>query len=273
MMKLEFHRDHPSNRRDDTTQSATTFRLVTEQVSFILGEHYLLTVQEEPNHDTFNRVRERIYSDKGQIRQRGADYLTYCIVDTVIDAFFPILEQLGEYIEDLEEEVLQNPTPQTLSSIHQIKRDLLTLRRAIWPQREMLSLLTRDGGALISPEVQIYFRDCYDHAAQVIDMIEIYRELASSLMDVYLSAVSNRMNEVMKTLTVISTIFIPMTFIAGIYGMNFDSGASPLNMPELEWYWGYPLAWALMIAIATTLVIFFWRRGWFSDFSGIQRRS
>ena len=257
-IKLEFHR----GKKDDRRTSSVTFSLATEQVSFVLGQHYLLTVQEESTQDSFQRVRDRIYANKGQIRQKKSDYLAYCILDTIIDAFFPVLEQIGEYIEDLEEEALQSPTPQTLSSIHQIKRDLLTLRRAIWPQREMLAILTRDGSHLISPQVQIYLRDCYDHAAQVIDMIEIYRELASSLMDVYLSSVNNRMNEVMKTLTVISTIFIPLTFIAGIYGMNFH------NMPELSWNLGYPFVWGLMIAIAIGLIIFFWKRGWFHSFSG-----
>ncbi len=264
MMRLKYNQPRA---RTGTGPGAMTFRLITEQVSFVLGKHYLLTVQEEPNYDTFDQVRDRIYSNRGLIRQKKEDYLTYCILDTIIDAFFPILEQIGEYIELLENQVIQNPTPKTLASIHQIKRDLLTLRRAIWPQREMLAALTRDESAFISPEVQVYLRDCYDHAAQVMDMVEIYRELAASLTDVYLSSVSNRMNEVMKTLTVISTIFIPLTFIAGIYGMNFNSKASPWNMPELDWYWGYPLVWALMIIIALALILFFWRRGWFRDFS------
>lgn len=213
---------------------------VIEQVSFILGQNYLLTVQEEPLHDCFGPVRDRIHYDRGTIRQRDTDYLLYALLDAIIDGFFPILETYGEQIEALEDEVIAHPTPQTLAQIHRIKRDLLTLRRTIWPQRELLATLTRDGCPLISGEVQIYLRDCYDHAVQVLDMVETYRELAASLMDVYLSAVSNRMNEVMKTLTVISTIFIPLTFIAGIYGMNFNPQASPWNMPELSWYWGYP---------------------------------
>jgi magnesium transporter len=206
------------------------------------------------------------------IRQKGADYLLYALLDAIIDGFFPILETYGEEIEVLEDEVIEHPTPQTLARIHQIKRDLLTLRRAIWPQRELLATLTRDGCDQISQDVQLYLRDCYDHAVQVLDMVETYRELAASLMDVYLSAVSNRMNEVMKTLTVISTIFIPLTFIAGIYGMNFNPQASPWNMPELNWYWGYPLVWSGMIAIALSLIVFFWYRGWFSNFSRGNRQ-
>ncbi len=240
---------------------------LTEQVSFILGEHYLLTVQEEPDYDSFGPVRERIRTGKGTIRRHGADYLMYALLDSVIDGFFPVLETYGEELEDLEDEVVSNPTRQTLEKIHGMKRELLTLRRAIWPQRDAINALIRDGNPLIREEVRIYLRDCYDHTVQVLDMVETYRELASSLMDVYLSSVSNKMNEVMKVLTVISTIFIPLTFIAGVYGMNFNPDKSPWNMPELNWYWGYPLCWVVMIAIALTMILFFQRKGWFDNFS------
>jgi magnesium transporter len=243
---------------------------ISEQVSFILGQHYLLTVQEEPAHDSFNPVRERIRSNKGCIRREKADYLMYTLLDAIIDGFFPVLESYGELIEDLEDEVVANPTRQTLEKIHRLKRELLMLRRAIWPQRDAINSLIRDGSDLISEGVRIYLRDCYDHAVQVLDMVETYRELASSLMDVYLSSVSNRMNEVMKLLTVISTIFIPLTFVAGVYGMNFDTEKSPWNMPELSWYYGYPLCWAVMVAIALSLVYYFYRKGWFENFSGIK---
>jgi magnesium transporter len=229
----------------------------SEQVSFVLGESYLLTVQEEPQRDCFDPVRQRIATNKGVIRQQGADYLTYTLLDSIIDGFFPVLEAYGERIEDLENEVIIRPTPQTLDKIHQIRRDLLRLRRAIWPQREAINALIRDSSPLISEEVQIYLRDCYDHAIQVLDMVETYRELASSLMDVYLSSVSNRMNEIMKVLTVISTMFIPVTFIVGVYGMNFK------YMPELEWRSGYFVVWAVMLSVEAGLVYFFWRRGWF----------
>jgi magnesium transporter len=244
---------------------------VSEQVSFILGPHYLLTVQEEPELDTFNPVRDRIRTCKGAIRKHGADYLAYTLLDTIIDGFFPVLEQYGEQIEDLEDEVVMKPTHQTLEKIYALKRELLTLRRSIWPQRDAINSLIRDGSDLISPEVLIYLRDCYDHAVQVLDMVETYRELAASLMDVYLSSVGNRMNEVMKLLTVISSIFIPLTFIAGVYGMNFNT-ESPWNMPELNWYWGYPAVMLLMGAIAATLIYFFWKRGWFENFSGIKEK-
>ncbi len=243
---------------------------MSEQVSFILGRHYLLTVQEEPAADSFGPVRERIRSNKGCIRREGADYLMYALLDAIIDGFFPVLEQYGEAIEDLEDEVVVNPTRRTLEKIHKLKRELLMLRRAIWPQRDSINSLIRDGSDLISDEVRVYLRDCYDHAVQVLDMVETYRELASSLMDVYLSSVSNKMNEVMKLLTVISTIFIPLTFVAGVYGMNFDNEKSPLNMPELDWYYGYPLCWAIMLAIAASLIYYFYRKGWFENFSGIK---
>ena len=233
-----------------------------EQVSFVLGENYLLTVQEEPQQDCFDPVRDRLKQNKGSIRQRQADYLTYALWDTIIDGYFPVLEIYGEKIEELEELVLSQPTKATLGKIHQIKRDMLSLRRAIWPQRDMLNMLIRDGHVLISDRTLRYFKDCYDHTIQIIDTIEIYRELASGLMDVYLSAVSNKMNEVMKLLAAISTIFIPLTFIAGIYGMNFNTDASPWNMPELNWSWGYPLCIAVMLAIAFTLSAYFWRKGW-----------
>lgn len=242
-----------------------------EQVSFVLGKHYLLTVQEEPTRDCFQPVRDRIRTNKGIIRKQGADYLAYTLLDAIIDGFFPVLEAYGEKIEDLEEEVVTNPTRRTLQKIYQVRRELLALRRAIWPQRDAINSLIRDGSDLIRPEVRIYLRDCYDHAVQVMDMVETYRELASGLMDVYLSAVGNKMNEIMKLLTVISSIFIPLTFIAGVYGMNFNTEKSPWNMPELNWYWGYPACLALMAAIALGLVFFFWRRGWFENFSSINK--
>ncbi|MBE9179163.1 magnesium/cobalt transporter CorA [Oculatella sp. LEGE 06141] len=244
---------------------------LNEQVSFILGEHYLLTVQEEPEFDTFNPVRDRIRACKGSIRRHGADYLAYALLDTIIDGFFPVLEIYGEQIEELEDEVVTNPTHETLEKIYAMRRELLSLRRAIWPQRDAINSLIRDGSNLISAEVSIYLRDCYDHLVQVLDMVETYRELASSLMDVYLSSVNNKMNEIMKLLTVVSSIFIPLTFVAGVYGMNFDPDVSPYNMPELHWYWGYPIAMAAMGGIAIALIIFFWKRGWFENFSTIKR--
>jgi magnesium transporter len=188
--------------------------------------------------------------------------LAYALWDAVIDGFFPVLEMIGDRIEDLEDEVVISPTPKTLAAIHQVRRELLALRRAIWPQRDALSVLIRDNSNLIQPETLQYFRDCYDHTVMLIDMIETYRELASGLMDVYLSSVSNKMNEVMQLLTVISTIFIPLTFIAGIYGMNFNTETSQWNMPELDWEYGYIFCLGVMGGIAIILLFFFWRKGW-----------
>ncbi len=242
----------------------------TEQVSFVLGENYLLTIQEEPERDSFTPVRDRIRNNKGVIRQKKADYLTYALLDAIIDGFFPVLELYGETIDQLEDEVVVKPNRKTLQKIYQIRRELLTVRRAIWPLRDAINTIIRDGHHLISNEVKIYLRDCYDHIVQVMDIIETYRDLSSGLMDIYLSSVGNKMNEVMKLLTVISSIFIPLTFIAGVYGMNFNTEKSPLNMPELSWYWGYPAFWLLMCIVSGGLVFFFWKRGWFENFSGIK---
>ncbi len=233
-----------------------------EQVSFVLGKDYLLTVQEEPKRDCFNPIRDRLEKSKGNIRTSQADYLTYALWDTIIDGYYFVLEMYSEKIETLEDLVVKNPTEKTLAKIHRLKRELLTLRRAILPQRYALNTLIRDGHSLVDDDLLRYFKDCYDHTVQIIDTIEIYRELASGLMDIYLSAASNKMNEVMKLLTIISTIFIPLTFIVGVYGMNFNHEASPWNMPELDWYWGYPLCLAIMLVIAIALYIYFWRKGW-----------
>lgn len=237
----------------------------SEQVSLVLGTHYVLTIQEESEHDCFDNVRARINKNKGIIRREKSDYLAYSLLDAIIDGFFPVLELYGERIAQLEEEVITNPTSETLKQIYQVKRELLHLRRGIWPQRDAISSLIRDGSHLISQEVSIYLRDCYDHAVQVLDMVENYRELVSGLMDVYMSAVSNKMNEIMKLLTVISSIFIPLTFVVGVYGMNFSTEKSPYNMPELNWYWGYPFCLGLMAVIAGSLMLFFWRRGWLTN--------
>ncbi len=253
------------------TGSGTGF--FSEQVSLIWGKTYLLTVQEEAEYDCLEPVRSRLHLAKGTIRNQGTDYLAYALIDAIIDGFFPVLEDYGEMLEELEDEVVANPNQQTLQKIHDIKRGLLTLRRTIWPQRDAINSLIRDSGDLVSPEVRLYLRDCYDHAVQVLDMVETYREVASSLMDVYLSSVSNRMNEVMKVLTVVSSVFIPLTFIAGVYGMNFDPGRSPLNMPELEWYWGYPVCLGVMGAIALLQIFYFKQRGWFENFSTRGDRS
>jgi magnesium transporter len=234
-----------------------------EQVSFILGKNYLVTIQEEPWRDPFEPVRQRLHQNIGFIRHLGSDYLCYSLTDAIIDNFFPVLEIYGDRLEDLEEEAISHPNYRTLAKIYQMRRELLAFRRVIWPQREIFNTLIRDGDNYISPNVLNYFRDCYDHTIQIIDVIETYRELASGLTDVYLSAMSHKMNEIMKFLTIISTIFIPLTFIAGIYGMNFNTDKSPYNMPELNWRWGYVACLSVMVMITIFQLYFFWQKGWF----------
>ena len=242
-------------------------RLVKEQISFVLGPYYLLTVQEELENDCFEPVRHRIEQDRGVIRRMGVDYLAYALLDAIVDGFFPALEAYGDRLDELEDRLVVHPSEQTLHLIHDLKRDLASLRHTVWLQRETLASLMRDNDKFIGKEIDVYLRDCYDHGVQLLEIVESYRDRASALVDIYLSVMSNRMNDVMKTLTVISTIFMPLTFIAGIYGMNFNPQASPYNMPELNWYWGYVGVWVVMGAIAASLIVFFWRQGWFRNLS------
>ncbi len=236
-----------------------------EQVSLVLTQNYLLTIQEEPQRDCFEPVRNRIRTSRGTIRSRGVDYLTYALWDAIIDGYFPVVEAYGEKLELLEEEAITQPSDRTLGEIYQLRRELLTLLKGIWSQRDALNKLIKEGHPFIGDEVLPYLRDCYDHSAHIIDTIETYRELTAGLMDIYLSVVNNKMNEIMKVLTVVSSIFIPLSFIAGLYGMNFNPQISPLNMPELSWYWGYPFCLGLMSAIAIMLLVYFWRKGWLSS--------
>lgn len=226
-----------------------------EQVSFVLGKRFVLSFQERPG-DIFEPIRERIRSGKGRIRRMGPDYLMYVLLDTIIDQYFTILEKVGEQIEDLEETVMMDPKRETLQDIHKLKREMLYLRKSVWPLREVASSLERYESPLVHKSTQRFLRDAYDHTIQVIDAVESFRDMLSGLHDAYLSSLSNRMNEIMKVLTIIATLFIPLTFIAGIYGMNFEF------MPELKWPWGYPAAWAVMILIAGGLILFFKRKGW-----------
>jgi magnesium transporter len=212
--------------------------------------------------DSFDPVRERLRKGKGRARAAGPDHLAYALIDAAIDAYFPTIEAYGERLEELEDEVIVRPTKTTILRIHEIKRELLNIRRAIWPLREAINTFFREPSPLITDETRLYLRDCYDHTIQVIDLCETYRELGSGLMETYLSSISNRTNEVMKVLTIIATIFIPLTFVAGLYGMNFKTEKSPYNMPELDWYWGYPFCLALMATVAIGMLVFFWRRGW-----------
>ena len=244
-----------------TRMSFLTDQIETEQLSMFLGQGFVLTFQERSG-DCLDPVRERIRKGAGRIRREGADYLAYAILDAVIDSYFPLLEKFGERLEALEDRVVAQPNASTVAAVHQAKRDLLGLRRAIWPQREMVNALLRDEMPLMGQQVHVYLRDCYDHVTQIIDMVETYREIASGLLDAYQSNISNRMNEIMKLLTIIATIFIPLSFVAGVWGMNFSTEKSSWNMPELNWAWGYPSALLLMALIAGGMLVFFRRKGW-----------
>jgi magnesium transporter len=234
-------------------------------VSLVLGRRFLLTFQERLG-DVLDPVRERIRQGIGPIRRAGPDYLAYAVIDAVIDGYYPILEQFGERLEALEDDVVLSPTPLLLRRIHHVKRELLDIRRAVWPQREAVSAVIRGDHELVGQEVRTYFRDVYDHCIQIMDVVETYRELAGGLMDVYLSSVSNRQNEVMKVLTVMASIFIPLTFLAGIYGMNFE------HMPELHKRWAYPILLAVMAGVAGVMLLFFYRKGWLGSQDGVQWR-
>lgn len=229
--------------------------ITDEQVSVITGSNYVVSFQERDG-DVFNSIRERLRSGKGRIRKMGADYLTYSLIDKIVDNYFITLENIGDKIEFLEEELVENPTTETLRAIHHLKRELIILRKSIWPLRELISTLERDESSLVKETTLPYLRDVYDHTIQVIDTIETFRDLLSGMLDIYLSSISNRMNEVMKVLTIIATIFIPLTLVAGIYGMNFK------YMPELEWQWAYPLVILVMIGISFFMLIYFRRKRW-----------
>jgi magnesium transporter len=237
--------------------------LDTQQISLILGRGFVLTFTPGPG-DCFEPVRERLRKGRSRIRDAGADYLLYALLDAVIDSYFPVLEGAGESLEQLEASVMEGRDQDAPHRIHLMKGALLSLRRDVWPHRELFAALIRDAEEMISPETALFLRDCQDHAVQVIELIETYREVCADLLNTYLSSVSNRMNEVMKVLTIIATIFIPLGFIAGLYGMNFDTEISPLNMPELGWRWGYPFCLCLMAAVAGGLLFYFKRRGWLS---------
>jgi len=227
----------------------------TEQVSLILSSNYVISFQENEG-DVFDPIRERIRTDRGRIRKMGVDYLAYSLIDAIVDNYFMVLEKIGEKIEDIEDEMIKNPTPEVLHAIHRLKRELIFLRKSVWPLREVISRLERWESPLIDKSIDIYLRDVYDHTIQVIDALETFRDMLSGMLDIYLSSISNRMNEVMKVLTIIATIFIPLTLIAGIYGMNFR------YMPELESPWGYPIVYMIMLAIGAVMLMYFRRKKW-----------
>jgi magnesium transporter len=230
-------------------------RLTTEQLSVFLGKDFVLAFQERPG-DCLDAIRAHVRENRGRVRRAGPDYLAYCMLDAVLDEYFPMLEKIGDRLETLEDETLDRPRPGLSTRVHQIKRELLVLRRSMWPLREAVASMYRGTSPMISSETRVYMRDCYDHTVQALDLIEVYRELCTGLLEMYMTSVSHRMNEIMKVLTIISTIFIPMTFLAGVYGMNFE------NMPELKWHWGYFACLGVMAAVALVMLAFFWRRGW-----------
>ena len=229
--------------------------VVKDQVSLILAKNTLISLQEKET-DIFIPIIQRIKNGKGRVRTRGADYLAYTLLDAIIDHYFVLIEKVGEDITSLEEELMQNPASQTVKRIHHLRREMIFLRKSVWPLREVISSLERGESALIQDTTLFYLRDIYDHTIQVMDTIETFRDMLSGMLDIYLSSVSNRLNAVMKVLTIIATIFMPLTFIAGIYGMNFK------YMPELEWRWGYPLILLTMLAIAVFMLASFKRRKW-----------
>ena len=226
-----------------------------EQVSLVIGPNYVLSFQEQEG-DVFDPVRDRIRRAKGKIRKMGADYLAYALLDAVVDGYFLILERIGDRVEDLEETLIKRPDMNTLQSIHFLKREMIFLRRSVWPLREVISGLSRNESKLIQASTEIYLRDVYDHTIQVIDTVETYRDMISGMLDTYLSSISNRMNEVMKVLTIFAAIFIPLTFLAGIYGMNFS------YMPELGWKWGYFAVLAVMVTVVVTMLLHFKKKKW-----------
>ncbi len=230
--------------------------LEIEQVSLILGKNFVLSFQEGKEGDVFDPLRERLRTGKGRIRKMGADYLVYAMMDSIIDNYFVVIENLGEEIEVIEEKLVTEPVPDTLRSIHKLKRDMIYLRKSVWPLREVIGSLERGESPLVTKSTGIYLRDVYDHTIQVIDTVETFRDMLSGMLDIYLSSVSNRLNAVMKVLTVIATIFMPLTFIVGLYGMNFK------YMPELEWHWGYPAVIGVMVIIAAWMLVMFKRKKW-----------
>ena len=230
-------------------------QLLPEQISVIFGPHFLISFQEKQN-PLMEPIRERIRSARGRIRKAGADYLAYTIIDAIVDQYFILLEKLGESIESLEDQLVTQPGRDTLHAIQSIKREMLYLRKSVWPLREAVSALQRTDSPLMDTATDLYLKDVYDHTIQIIDTVETYRDMLSGMLDIYLSSVSNRLNEVMKVLTIIATIFMPLTFLAGVYGMNFK------YMPELEWHWGYFMVWGIMISVALSMIRYFKRKKW-----------
>ncbi len=236
--------------------NAETCQLEVEQFSLVLTPQNVITFQEHSG-DVFASVRERLERRSGRIRQRGPDYLAYALVDSIVDSYFHVLEKIGDSLDNLETELINRPTQDLLQKVHQLKGQLILLRKTVWPLRELIGNMLHSESELLDEGTSIYLRDLYDHGLQVMETVENFRDTASGLIDLYMSSVSQRMNEVMQVLTIMASIFIPLTFIAGIYGMNFD------NMPELHWRYGYPMAWGLMLLCLVAMLWYFKRKKWF----------
>ncbi|MEN6427452.1 MAG: magnesium/cobalt transporter CorA [Phycisphaerales bacterium] len=237
------------------TYNHTARAIESEQISIVFGANFVISFQEDVG-DIFDPIRDRIRQAKGKIRKMGADYLAYSLIDATVDGYFGILEKTGEQIEDLEDELIADPTEGTLRKIHALKREMMSLRRSVWPLRELINAMQRDESSLICSQTRVYLRDVYDHTIQVIDAVEGFRDMVAGMVEIYLSSISNRMNAIMKVLTIIATIFIPLTFVVGVYGMNFP------NMPEMRWRWGYQAVLLLMLAIVVVMLAYFRRKKW-----------
>ena len=232
-----------------------THEVRSEQVSLVLGNNYVISFQETIG-DVFDSVRNRIRKNKGRIRKMGADYLAYTLIDAIVDNYFSILEKISDKVESMEHDVVTNPEPELLQQIYNLKREMIYLRKSVWPIREVINSLLREESKIIKKNTHVFLRDLYDHTIQVIDTIETFRDMISGMLDIYMSSVSNKMNEVMKVLTIFAAIFIPLTFIAGVYGMNFQ------HMPELSIPWAYPAVWIIIIIVSVSLLAFFKHKKW-----------
>jgi magnesium transporter len=256
--------DEPPRTRtaDELRSLGDECRPESEQVSLFLGQKYVLTFQERPGVDSFDPVRSRLRRRRTRFLELGADYLAYALIDAIVDGYFPVLEELGARLDRLDADILACTGGDHLTRLHRLRGDLLMLRKNLWPLREAIHALVRDPHPLVSAETHVFLRDCYDHTVQLLDVVETYRELCADLREYHYSQISTRTNEVVKTLTIISTIFIPLSFVAGVYGMNFDPDASPYNMPELRARYGYPATLAFMAVVGLGLLAWMWRRGW-----------
>lgn len=234
----------------------TLREVVFEQVSLVVTKDAVISFQDERKGDVFDGVRDRIRTGKGLVRGKGTDYLAYSLIDAIVDHYFVVIEKIGDGLEELEDETVENPTVETVHKIHELKKQMIIVRKAVWPFRDVISHMERCGNPLINEGTQLYLRDVYDHLIQIIDTIETYRDILSGMLDIYLSSISNRMNEIMKVLTIVGTVFIPLTFIAGLYGMNFR------YMPELEQWWGYPLTLLIMAATGGYMIWYVRKKKW-----------